>query len=161
MLPVVCEEGDQPDHLHGLADADVVHQQDRLSKETVGEHLDDAHQLMPTGLQMRSGVLDLLFQGFVIPAMATIDCVQPFVEERQGLDAEESPELLLGPVIELFDSLIPIEVGWAVRVVLGELWKLRVGVKEPEVLVHLGDQFRDPLLVRQTSQGVTDGLGQS
>ncbi len=161
MLPVVGQERDQPDHLQGLADADVVHQQDGLSEETVGEHLDDAHQLMPTGLESRSGVLDLLFEGFVFPAMATIDGVQPFVEERQAVDAEENPELLLGPIIELFDSLMPIEVGWAVGVVLRELGKLRVGVKGLQVLLHLGDQFRDPLLVGETSQGVADGLGQS
>src|SRR5258705_10555776 len=54
--------------------------------------------------------------------------VQPFVEEWQVVHTEESPELLLGPVMELFNTLIPIKVWWAARVVLRELRKLHVGV---------------------------------
>jgi hypothetical protein len=161
MLAVVCEDGDQAYDLEGLPDPDVIHEQDRAALETVGEHLDDAHELMPTGVEWRSGVIDLTCQGFIFPEMATMEGVQPFVEEGQMVYTEEGPEIILGPGMELVDALIPIDVGWAVRVVLRELRDLRLRVKQAKVLLQLCDQFYDALLVGQTSQRVPDGLGQS
>ena len=115
-LDQVGPHSHKAEHLHRLSHTDLVHQQHGPTLEHVDEHLEDAHQLVPSrlefaplrslGLALRHIPLLPLVRPRIEPAFRVLVRVE--VGEDLSRLSEGLPQLLGSHVLKLLDPALPV-----------------------------------------------------